>query len=250
MDALNKFSIKRLWLLIKRNAVLNQKTWLLGFAASAGVLILISLFITYRWGGNLNLEALVVIGHFLIFIEGFLLTSKVFHELQTPARSQYFLTLPAKTSEKVVANWLLSSIIYIVAAYIGLFLVLVASSLLNAAIFGSQIEIYNLLTIEQIELIGHYLVLQTIFFLGSVYFRKNNFLNTVLSVIVIGKILSIWTWFLAWMLLVPYFPATTNFQIDTWINLESETLFSIIYWGLIAPFFLIVSYFTLKEREI
>ena len=188
--------------------------------------------------------------NFLIFIEGFILTSRVFHEIQTPARSQFYLTLPARTSEKLISNWLLSSFIYIVAAYAGLFLVLVVASLLAAGIFNSPIEVFNPFSAQQVELMGHYLVLQTIFFLGSVYFRKNNFLNTVLSVFAVGIVLSIWSGLVGWMLLpIPNFAITVH-EFELYSENGLKILFGVLYWGLFAPFFLTVSYFTLKEREI
>ena len=252
MEKINQFSVQRLFLLMKRHSVMNAKTWLIGLGALSGVLIIIALIQSYS-NGFYNLSTLVTLGTVFIFIAGFIVTSATYNELHTPARGQFYLILPANTLEKLLSNWLLSSILYVLAAFIILSGVLGITTLLSSWIFNTDIAFFNPFTNDNMEIMGQYIVVQSIFFLGALYFRKNNFPKTLLSIFVILFGLSILMGFLGWIILGEFNQISEENLPESNFVFFTETLpqiAKIIFWWITAPFFLLVSYFKLKEREV
>jgi hypothetical protein len=254
MEKINQFSIQRFLLLIKRNAVLNLKTWLIGFGAISGLLILIAQLQAYQSGGILDINGIAITGLTFIFIGGYLVTSMAYNEIHTPARSQFFLTLPATNAEKLFSHWFLTSFLYVVVATLVLFVILLLSSLLTTLIYGSGIELFRPFSSGNIRLMGIYMVTQSVFFLGAIYFRKNNFLKTVLTAFVLMMLLSTWAGLSMWITFgTGHFSPDNESLSPAFVNYMENVVPSIakiVFWGILTPFFLTVSYFTLKEREV
>ncbi|HSV89068.1 MAG TPA: hypothetical protein VLH61_10540 [Bacteroidales bacterium] len=254
MENINKFSFYRIWLLIKRNATMNMKTWIIGIGALNGLVIIVSLLQPHDAGVTQQINEIAYAWLIYIFIGGYIITSKTYNELHTPASGQFFLTLPATNGEKLLAHWFLTSVLFLLVANIALFTGLFFSSMLAAIIYGSQIDLFNPFSTANIRLMGFYMVSQSPFLLGAIYFRKNNFLKTLLCVFAVVMLISIWTAFTVWLFFdvtdFTMFIDTVNQGFDGLnINLL-PTAAKVIYWGVVTPFFLTVSYFALKEREI
>ncbi len=231
---------------------MNLKTWLIGFGAISGILIVSTLLQSYATG-FFNVGSLSSTGISFIFIAGYLVTSMAYNEIHTPARGQFYLILPANTFEKLLSNWLLTSVIYILVAQVLLSLVLIISGLLSALIFSTQIEFYNPFTEAGFKNMGIYVVTQSIFFLGALYFRKNNMLKTLLSLFVIIVVISTVSGLFGWIILGEFNQINEENLPPQRLELFTDTIPQIarvLFWGLTAPFFLIVSYFKLKEREV
>lgn len=254
MEKINQFSVQRFILLMKRYIIFNSKTLLIGLGALSGVMIFISLLQTYFAGGIFNLQALTQTGQTIIYIGGFILTSMVFKELHSPARSQFYLTLPATTSEKLFSSWILSSIGFIVAANVALSLVLLLSNGLASLIWSSSVGLFNPFSNQSIQAMSVFIVLQSIFFLGAIYFRKNNFLKTILSLFVISFIINIIVALFMYILFgqMGVGGNMENMPADFIITMESTVpkMARIAFYGIIAPLCLLIAYFRLKEREV
>ena len=100
---------------------------------------------------------------------------------------------------------------------------------------------------------GIYVVTQSVFFLGALYFRKNNLLKTLLSVFVIQAIFSIVMVFAGWLILGEFNQLNEeNIPADTmyFFTVNIPEIARTVFWVVTAPFFLIVSYFKFKEREV
>ncbi|MFN3556424.1 MAG: hypothetical protein ACK4VN_10705 [Bacteroidales bacterium] len=255
MDKINQFSIQRFILLIKRQILLNAKNWLVGLGAIAGILIIVSLLQSYL-GKSFNLPAMVNLGITLIFVVGYMLTSGIYSEIHTPARSQFYLTLPATTAEKLFSNWAITSLLYVLISFILLSLSIALTSLLASLLFGTQTAFFNPFQPDYLKVMGVFVVTHSIFFLGSLYFRKNNFLKTVLAIFILVMALSMIGGLLMYLLFEPGLNniELSNQQLDPAMQrLFEETIpqiARIIFWAVLAPFFVLVSYFKLKEREV
>lgn len=231
---------------------MNIKTWLIGLGAISGVLIVIALLQSYATG-FFNLESLLSTGITFIFIAGYIITSAAYSEIHTPARGQFYLILPANTFEKLLSNWLLTSIVYILVAHILLSIVLVIAGLLSSLIFSTHLDFYNPFTSAGLKNMGIYLVTQSVFFLGALYFRKNNLLKTLLGIFVIIIAMSLILSLFGWIILGNYNQINEESLPSQGMELFTVTIphiARILFWGLTAPFFLTVSYFKLKEREV
>jgi hypothetical protein len=163
------------------------------------------------------------------------------------------LILPANTFEKLLSNWLLTSIVYILVAHVLLSLVLLIAGLLSTLIFSTHLEFYNPFTEAGFRNMGIYIVTQSVFFLGALYFRKNNMLKTLLSIFVIIVALGTIAGLFGWIILGEFNQINEENLPPQGLELFTVTIphiAKILFWGLTAPFFLIVSYFKLKEREV
>ena len=254
MEKINQFSIQRFNLLMKRFIMFNLKTWGIGLGAIAGILIIIALLQAWATIGTGPLSMLISLGQVMIFTGGYIITSMAYNEIHTPARSQFYLTLPATTLEKLFSHWIITSIVFVLLANILLMASLAVGSLLVNIGWGSPIEYYNPFTERNLQLMLIYVITQSMFFLGALYFRKNNFLKTTLSLIVISLAFNIFSVLVAYLL----FGSQMSGVEDNFTNVGLETLFTetipriskILFYGVLAPFCLLVSYFRLKEREV
>jgi hypothetical protein len=254
MEKINQFSVQRFLLLIKRYLLFNAKTWLIGLGATSGVMIVIGVIQAYVSQFNYQVEPLVTTGQVIIYIGGFILTSMAYNEIHTPARSQFYLTLPATTIEKLFSQWVVTSLIFVVVANILLSIVLIIGNLIGNLVWSVPFDFFNPFALANIELMLIYIITQSIFFLGAIYFRKNNFLKTILSLFVIGTALNIITVLFALLIF-----GTEGMQIEsgmmdikftTWLEETFPVAMKILFYGVLTPFCLAVSYFKLKEREV
>ena len=253
MNTSSVFSLQRFYLVLRRHMMYNQKTLLVSFAAAGAFLLVVSFLNTFTSRGEFSIETFNILGMVLLFVGGFLLTSRVFNELHTPARGQFFLTLPASNLEKLATAWLVSAPVYTIIALLGLTLVSLLASLLSALAFGSGIMVFNPLTKPVIFMAGIYLVTQSVFLLGAVYFRKNNFMKTLLALFVIQAVISTVLSLVFYLMFGRGGFQLTGEEIMVFPAFLTEWLpriMKVVFWGLTAPFFLVVSYVRLKEREV
>ncbi|MFW6248884.1 MAG: hypothetical protein ACOC4J_03850 [Bacteroidota bacterium] len=254
MEKINQFSMKRFILIMNRYVTFNLKSWLIALGALMGIIIIVGLLNVYQSGGINILEPISVVGTVLVMISGFILTSMTYSELHTPAKSQFFLTLPATTSEKLFAHWLVTSVVYILLANLLVSLAVLIYTSVSMLLWNSNFVFFNPFTIGNLELMGIYVIVHSIFFLGAIHFRKNNFMKTILSVFVIATIINIVVVSVSYL-----FVGTTNFEMSgegsnpELIHFIENTLpmvGKIFLYGLLAPFCLLVSFYKLKEREV
>ncbi len=192
-EHISTFSLDRFRLVAIRYWRLNQKSWLTGLLVAAGLIfsfwLLFGFYLFDPSGPAAGVNMTEMIegpAMFFYVIGGLALTSMIFTEVHTPTRAYQFLTLPASTLEKLGAAWFVSSLaftVFAMAAILGLSLIV---ELITAVRFWewSQFSLFNPFSGGHMETIGNYFFYHSIFFLGAVYFRKNNFLNTVLVIIV------------------------------------------------------------------
>jgi hypothetical protein len=114
------------------------------------------------------------------------------------------------------------------------------------------------------QMIGHYILLQSVFMLGAVWFKKGNFIKTVLALILFSIILSILSSLVAWIVFNDYFWTLVrgdfNFNIDLSTGFDIQrlegfgrgafTLIKVLYFGLLAPVCWFGSWLKLKELEV
>ena len=252
----NKYlNINRLYYLIRRDLVINYKSFLIGIAAVGGFLLLLLLGDTYV-RGFLDYDPVIVTFFLFFFFGGFIFTSKVFSELNREDSSYRYLTLPASTLEKLISKWLLSSIAFIIVSYVGIQLITLLGALISTALFEVEFHIINFAKADFLMQAARYLVVHSIFFLGACAFRNHNFLKTLLAIFVIGVVISIFTTGVAYLLpgksviVNPEYVSSMESLNSSGFLSTIDQISEIVKWYVIAPFFLIVSYFKLIERQV
>lgn len=252
----NIFNVERFGYLLLRQIQLSSKGLLIG----AGGFIGFSIFILFMpmLSPDYHFSSTVFFGSLLpmIVLGGYIATSLSFAELNTPQKSYLYLTLPASATEKLAVAWLSSSLIYLIFAIVVLFVINLLLLIIDTIGLSRGVSLVNLFDNNALLVYANYLVTQTIFLLGAIYFRKLNFLRTVLALIIVGFAIALYCGLLVGLVSLLHdghlHGRFVHLNIDNKdaIGQVISTISKVLYWGITAPFFLIVSYFTLKERQV
>lgn len=193
-----------------------------------------------------------------IFIGGLIFTSKIFSELNNQRTSMFYITLPASTLEKLLASWFLTSFLFLGFSIILAYVINIVVSLFSGMFFSTEILIVNLFSLNALKFYAAYLFFNTIFILGAVTFRRNNFLRTVfamtLFVLIAGTMAIISAGlFFGDMLFSGYFENMTITSESYMMCSHNSTTGSIIHafiYLILTGFLLTVAFFKLKERQV
>lgn len=254
METNNFFSIRRLSLLIKRQVYSSGSSLMIAFGGIAGFLLILSLLVAYF--NPAALPGLTAVYFVAMFVGGFIYTSNIFNEMHQIQRSYSFLTLPVSVTERLLSAWILSGIIFPLASLLIMSLIVtLANLLMNLAFELSPFQ--SIFSGSSINAVKVYVVLQSIFFLGAIYFRKNNFIKTILALFVLFAIVSMYSGFLGWAMFKPFSDNSINITVDEmspsmehFVTQQVPAIAGFVFWYLTIPFFLITSWFALKEREV
>ncbi|MEN8192837.1 MAG: hypothetical protein ABFS12_08465 [Bacteroidota bacterium] len=197
----------------------------------------------------------------IIIITGLIATSLSFSELYTD-KSYFYLTLPSSSFEKLLSKLIIISGLYLLGINFLLIIVSIAVKGINYFLLGSQFPIYNPThpNILNSELL--YMIILSIFLFGAVYFKKYNFLKTILVISApiffmilfpaISYKLMFWEYQEAGLLkLKPGYsiaPPSIDILVDT-IQQIVEIL-TFLFYSVTAPFFLLLTYLRLRESEV
>lgn len=251
----NIFSTRRLSLLGKRQVLGNLNGLLIAFAAIAGALLVISLLSGYS--NPASIRGLSPLYYVVLFVGGYVFTSNIFAELHSPQRSIPFLTLPVSKLERLTNAWLLTAIIYPIFALIGIALIIFLSHLILGIPMVNE-TFAAVWSVKTWKIVLIYSITQSLFLFGAVYFRKHNFLKTLLSLFVILNIIGIFAAIVAYFLF-----GTFKFDSEHWIQgsalspgLENffiktfPAIMKFAFYYLMIPFFLLLTWFGIKERQV
>lgn len=192
METNSFFNINRLKLLVLRDFGINYKTMLIATAAVGGFLMFIGTLTIIFGEKSMNQQNILGMVMPTLIIMGLISTSMVFSELHSPHKGYIYLTLPASAFEKLIAAWLVSSVFYVIFS-MALLLFLNVYYILIALLFSSQsVELVNIFSPEVLKPLGVYMVVQSGFLLGAIYFRKVNFLKTILAFFVLNVLIAIY----------------------------------------------------------
>ena len=170
------FNFYRIYLLIKRQIQINLKTFWVSAGAITGILFMLY-FLTSLESKDLN-EFFQGFYTFVLFLGGYIITSSVFKDMQSPERGYSYLLLPASTFEKFLSKLLLTTIGWIVSITVLYYIFSLFAGVFNVIIFKREFITFNPFNYEILRGIVIYIVTQSIFFLGAIYFKKNAFLKT------------------------------------------------------------------------
>lgn len=242
---MRNFNFNRLVKFIQRQLTMNSNSLILGASSIFGSMFLLTAVVAYFH--PTNLENIMKLHIVVFYITGYLLSSKAFAELNNPKKGYFYLTLPVSTLEKVAGSWILTSPLYVLSYCVFLLITFFTVSLITNISFGST----PLFNPRYLENIPAYLVVQTLFFLGACYFKGNNFLKTILSIVLLIIGLSIFSAILGYLLFID---GVHKEDIDdglvNFVRFDLLHSFTMFFWYLLGPFLLVVSYFKLKERQI
>ena len=233
--------------LLKAYFIENWKTDLFQF----GMLAAIVLFGTVMGGriNDLNFPIFVSMIFLMIYPE------RLFRNLHGNSPRIHYLSIPASNSEKVVTNMLLANIYYVVGLVISCALGLVLAHLYLKVRGFDGLSFYNIYDGNWAGILLIYATL-SVFFFGSIYFRRRTTLSTIGVGMLIGMIFSVLVTLTIWLNGITLIPKGAAFHDYIWsfdssISI-SDTMENIIgYAGLsiIIIYFYALSFLRLKETE-
>ncbi len=179
----DQLSPRRLGLLL-RSDLLRDQRMLLIVSAIVAVLALFgpagAVYLTYTSADFYRTVFLIA-----LFTVGTITTSMAFSDLHGRATSAAFLLLPATALEKTVARLLMSTVVLI--GYLLLFTTALSLlvEVLKLVAFGGENVLFSPFDPVAWSVLPHYLVVQSLFFLGAAWFRRLNYIKTLLALVVI-----------------------------------------------------------------
>jgi hypothetical protein len=239
MSSNNYFNLRRIFLLVKADLTLYRNAIFIGFASLAALIVLGNL-ISPRNMFSVDQNPSLFL---LLLGVGYWVSSMSFRGIHKKPDGLFLLTLPASSLEKLLAKWLITSIGYIVLAlmsYTVIYWILAAV----AFIFGRASHFTNLpLSIYIWRIIFDYVMLQSIFLMGSIYFKKYAFIKTIFGVICVSILMTV----LAGVVDKLFWP---DFVIDLHFVSGGVSISSFIIKFVVAVVFWSVAYLRLRESEI
>lgn len=193
----DQLSGRRLLWLLRAEGLRNSRSWLIGLGTAALVALLLSLLGAWdlRVGNGFYQSFFVA----ALFALGTIATSQSFVDLHGRTTNMAFLLLPASALEKTLVRLVLMTVGVFACLLV---LTTVLSWLLeglNTVLFGVQRATFVPTDRLAWLMLPHYLVAQSLFFLGAAWFRKLHYVKTVGAAIVIVIGLSFIAGGLGWL---------------------------------------------------
>jgi len=259
------FNIKRLLLIMKRDVLTHYRTILITFLAVGGFAIFAStVSLLNRSQGNFHLIFYLLI----LFVSGFIFTSRVFREIYAPVKSYTYVTLPGSLLEKYIERWFLTSIGYVIGTFAAYSVITFASEGINHLLFGYSHGLLNPAQKPFLIGVAAFLVLQGIFFAGAVFFKKHPLIKTILMVAMAAFVLMVIAIVAARLIMPEYFEFTARTggrvgsfrELAAWLGLTEEGLqmlgktlwlvLRIIFWAALAPCCWVLSFLKFRKIEV
>ncbi len=190
-----------------------------------------------------------------MFIAGFFISGMAFANFRNKEKTMSWLTLPASISEKLISEWLLTTIVYLIV-YTAIFYAFNLIVFLIGDVFNFEVNFIDIFTKETATLFLHYMIIQSILLAGAATFKKVPLFFTISSLFIFGMIITFYLTILALGIKGQFevFQFNNNgMQGNNFnYNLEDHWLLQvpkIMYYYITAPVFWIYTYFKLKEKE-
>lgn len=259
MSSIAGFNPKRLFLLIRNSLFLNRSSLLIASAVVLAIIILQSILDSIAACS----EDFYYNYYFLIlFVSGLVVTSKISKRLHHEAKGPTWILLPASTLEKLISLIVLSTVVPAVGTLLFLSLASLVSEAINWIFIRSCHTLFNAFDTLHIRATMIYLIIQTPFLLGGIYFKKHALSKTFLSLFVYSMFLFSMT-LLTGRIVFGHFPWDSSYMqslleeittIDPVVKVmmigERSQFYAKIFFGYImVPLFWVIAYFRLKETE-
>lgn len=259
MNALT-LNFDRTRIFVRNDIRTNLRSLLTGIAAAAGVLLVLDILIL-TFGGDVSgrdetFGAILGIG-------GYILTSLAFLDLHDAKRASHYLTLPGSTLEKYVSRLLLTTVGWTLLAMAFFTLTTLVSAGISMVIFRDAGEIFLPVTRRTWNSVGTYIVTQSIFLFGAVYFKKNHLLKTILAAVLFAFGFSLVSLLTARLAFIGEFAGIlpTEAELNRLFGDVSNdanlrfaeslaTIGRVVYWSVMPLYFWILGYRRMRETEV
>lgn len=267
---MKNFSFNRLMQLIKKQGSEDRKMYVLSSIALFGILGVVFAFWIFGGGNTYREETLYLLGILGLFITGGIFASTSFASLNNKEKGVFSLAFPASHLEKLLTTLFFNVIVFTVVYALCFFLLkFIAEAAIAARIANN--DSYRYVKANWIKkgslaksipiLIYAFFALQSLFILGSIIFKRFAFVITAIIIIVL---FFSWLFFSNKLMGTLYGREEYNFLFSEIRKPEPslssykvyelpaslQIVLGLILKYLLAPFFWLVTYFKLKEKQI
>lgn len=246
-------NINRLGLLLKRYFIENKQRELTFWGISLVVFMLMHQKVSVEM---------------FLYISGFIFAARTFKIFNYTPGGMHYLLIPATHAEKLIINIILSIfyffimilITYVLGTTIGTYLGNLIFSMNNSVNFelwnGVTSIPWNNLTVHHnvlVETFFSFALIQSIFMLGSIYFKGNAIGKTFLTLIGLGFIIGIFELFILKISFGSYHVDghDLNLIIPSGLDLFSGYITAAkIFKYVLIPFLWLISYYRLTEKQV
>ena len=263
------FSPRRFGQLLLRDLAGGYRSILIAMATVAGVVLIVSALTVLGSGGDASFH----LGFFVqtLFFGGFIVTSLAFREVRQNGGGIFYLTIPASTFEKLASKLVVNSVGYSLGLLVFYTALASASEGILRLVFGRGNAFFNPFDPMVLKAVALYLVTQSVYLLGSIWFRKLAFVKTALwlgvfiigvAIVAAGAVRIIWAdhfvlgrlgsdamRFGKYSMVLP--PDIFSAGSPEWNGLLRFKLAAeILLYGALAPVCWLASFFKLSEIEV
>ena len=255
------FSFDRFSLLVSKHWADNKKRYLLSVLAFAGLLITWFAFtlIIDDDADRMSLDVQLSTYFFSLFIAGTLYASQYYSELASKPKGSNFLLVPASTFEKFLCSLLYTVILFFLVLTAVFYIINFSMVTITNSIYANdatfkKAPVANIFDVTFFEFDNNYALnfllfffaIQSIFLLGSVYFRKYSYIKTIISGVVAWFVIAGLTFFIYKDLYPKSKFGDDEPAFPSWLTM----LISISLMYVVAPLFWTFTYFRLKAKQL
>jgi hypothetical protein len=205
----------------------------------------------------------------ILNMSGVLYAVRQYKSLTHTVSGMHFFMIPAKQTEKLISSILLTTVYFFLMTWMVYLLGSILGGLISKFYLGTSMDIKwdvftttshpyeNGMMLTNVnntfwQTFCKFTTIQAIFLLGSLYFRKNATLKTILSLIAIGIGFSIIELFIIQQIFGEQSAGLQNFSL----SISSDNMGSTVGWVtqlgglLLTPYLWLISYYRLTEREV
>lgn len=196
----------------------------------------------------------------ILMIGGFLLSSFAFYELANKQKGMSYLMVPASMLEKWLSRLLLTGPAFALYFWILFGVIALIAQGISQLLFGVQLEPFEWSGDTTWLLIRLYLVFQAFFVAGSVFLGRLAFLKTPVALAIVGfvmlGIMYLYLKALTWNISQPGWEIEfageyrNSAGMRAWVEGPMVKTLEGLFWWVLAPFFWVVSYLRLTEKEV
>ena len=256
------FDQKRFSLLVLKHWADNKKRYTLSLLAYAGLLITWFAFGLIVEGipdgEGLPEDVQVATFFFSLFAVGTFYASQYFSDLGSRDKGSHFLLIPASSFEKLICSLFYTVILFpvlLIACFylVDVMMVAIANSFTGSGTGEGESTVANIFKVELIRfdpnraiyLLPFFFSVQALFLLGSVYFKKYNFIKTIIT----GFVVCLLVFLLIYIIAEHILPEKEDDYYFSKIERWFPTFLQVLVYST-APLAWVASYFVLKAKQV
>lgn len=248
------FNISRFSNMLKRELYSNLKHYLLIIGAMYSIFTII-VFLIFQFGEKPTSQEILNEFHLwtfgvMLFIGGVFITSLSFIDLRSKMKAHFYLLTPSSTFEKFLINLVITLIGYMTFMIVSYF---VYSHLFNWIVDTAYSIPFKAIDFSNKELLIAFKVfvfVHSLFYLGSVYFKKFPLILTPIATFIIVSLLMIFSQILKKIIFqcVDIESQVDAANMEDFLNLYKD-IGKIILFYVLPPIFWYITYLKLNEKE-